>query len=161
MKRRGHLGTLALVFGALFLVGFAIYSFYGFSENVGKIRSQLRGIAFEAPHAKYLILETVRGLVEGSHADSFASANFEKDFKDKLKILSEKEREAWRLRSEKIETNVFAKFVNGEYNLRIENGKYIMEINDLFYKLNSGDNEAGSLFSLKVILTKEGVLSVE
>ncbi len=159
MNRKGHIGTLLLVVGALILVTTALYSFYSFGGKVKLKDSEFKGLSLEAKQNNFLIKEGVNKIVLGSIVLSKNSVEFELAFNNSLRTLAQNER----ISDKYTDNNVFAKLANLDYSL-INNGfQYTLEVNGLFYKVKSSDslNIINRDFGLKIVFTKEKVVSVD
>ncbi|MEK6846769.1 MAG: hypothetical protein AABY16_01235 [Nanoarchaeota archaeon] len=155
MNRQGHIGTIALVFGALFLVGFALYSFYWFSENANVRRLQLRQIGFEAVDGEKIVKDALVEAVNNAITFSKDATDFKTVFENKLKELAQTKR------GQEVFGNVFSTIADGRYTLELVGDNYVLVINDLFYKVSVDKNEAVNNFNLRVVFNKSGVVSAE
>ena len=158
MNRKGHIGTLLMVLGALILVSVALFSFNSFGKVVEQRQFELRGLSLEAKQMERLVNNGVEKIILETINSVKTSQNFETDFKIKLKELAEIERKD----IEYLDNNVFAKLVNSEYSLIKEGENYILLLENLFYSAKSPDGLESITrnFSLHVIFTKEKILVV-
>ncbi len=145
MNRRGHIGTVLMVFGALLLVGVALYSFYGFKENIKSIDAEFRGLSLEMWDFRNMILNYMNVLISESIKQSNPN-NFEETFKDKLKELTISGGGKNTDNSyEFVKNNVFAKIVDGEFTVEKfdDVGNYLLSIRNLSFSINTKDEEKG------------------
>ena len=155
LNRSGHIGTIALVFGALFLVGSALYSFYGFGENANSNRVHIRQISSQAVSGEIAVKLLVKDMVNIAIASSKDAVDFRIAFENKLKELAQAQR------GQATFGNVFFSIADGKYSLELVGTDYVLTVNDLFYEVSVAKNEAANKFSLKIIFNKSGVVSIE
>ncbi len=155
LNRSGHIGTIVLVFGALFLVGSALYSFYGFSENADSNRLQLRQIVSQTVSGEIAVKLLVKDMVNTAITSSKDAVDFRISFENKLKEFAQAQR------GQPGFGNVFSNIADGKYNLEFTGTNYVLNINDLFYEVSVAKNEAANKFSLKVVFNRDGVVLIE
>lgn len=159
MNRKGHIGTLLLVLGALVLVTAGLFAFSSFGNKIKLKDAEFRGLSLESKQMDSLVKNGVREIVSKSILSSKDSSDFELSFNNSLKRLSEIER----IGSTYSDNNVFAKIAKLNYILKNEGSNYTLEIKDLFYAVKSEDglNVITRNFALRVIFDKERVVSVD
>ena len=155
LNRSGHIGTIALVFGALFFVCSALFSFYGFSENANLNRVQLRQTASQAVSGEIAVKLLVKGVVGNAILFSKDATDFRTAFENKLKELAQAQR------GQPIFGNVFSSIADGKYGLELVGTNYVLTVNDLFYEVSVAKNEAVNRFNLRIVFNKNGVVSIE
>jgi len=155
LNRSGHIGTIALVFGALFLVGAALYSFYGFGENANSNRVHLRQISSQTVGGEIAVKLLVKDLVNNAITSSKEAVDFRIAFENKIKELAQAQR------GQPTFGNVFSSIADGKYSLDIIEANYVLNVNDLFYEISVAKNEAVNRFNLRIVFNKNGVVSIE
>jgi len=153
MNRRGNIGTLMLVFGALILVIYALYFMISFNGNFGVSKNELRDISDKAEINHELILDNVNKMVLSSIQASASSGNFEKSFNESLKGL------AIPYRISGLDNNVYAKIAVGDYSLKFDGSAYALSVNGLFESYKSGQNEIRYDYSASVLFDKTRLIS--
>lgn len=153
MNRRGNIGTLMLVFGALILVIYALYVMISFNGSIGKNRNELRDISDKAEISHEAILDNVNKIVLSSIQASTNSVNFEKSFKESLNVV------ALPYRNSGLNNNVYAKLAVGDYSLHFDGSKYVLNASGMFEIYKSGQNEIRYDYSLDVLFDKTRVIS--
>ncbi len=148
MNRRGHIGTILMVFGALLLVGVTLYSFYGFKDDIKSLDAEFRGMSIEMEDTRDKIGNYMTTLIFESIKQ--ASLNkFEEDFKNKLKELTKIEvgqedfKKSFKNLFENIRDNVFVKIIDGEFKVEKfgDTESYILSIKNLSFSVNPKDRE--------------------
>lgn len=158
MNRKGHLGTLLLVFGALILVGYALFVMIGFNGNINEKENELKELSDKSSFThEQILLESVKEMVlESVEVSKDNNADeFEKSFNDFFMELALQERASG------LNTNIYAKISMGDYSLDFDGSKYELIIYDVFENYASGLNEARFLYSLRVLFDRERVISIE
>ncbi len=155
MNRRGHIPSVLMVFGALILVVFALYSFYNFSEGVNERRNQLRNLDHASDNQHLLVVRTIYGSVKTSVDFAKDSPDFKIAFKSKLKEVVQE------YRSSGDYGNIFSKITMEDYSLELVAEKYVLTIKDIFYKISTEKNEAVRKGDLKIVFDKQEFVSVE
>lgn len=155
MNKKGHIGTLLLVFGALVLVVFALYSMISFNSDLSKKKAELRASSDFAEASHKFVLKGFEDILGKSISDSKSSSEFEKSFNTSLKKYASEKRESG------LNTNIYAKMVLGDYSLILKDGKYELMIFDVFENYNMNNNEVRYSYSLKVIFDKNKVYLLE
>ena len=154
MNRRGHIGTLLLVFGALILVGYALFVMLGFGDDFDKKKAELNALS-EDSNAEYKLLEVKIGeLIDNAITLSKDKGNFESSFRDSLKTLAEKERFSGQ------NSNVYAKLTSKEeYQLYFNGENYVLFASELFNQINVGNNEVRYNYNLIVVFNENSIVS--
>lgn len=155
LNRSGHIGTIALVFGALFLVGSALFSFYGFSENANSNRVQLRQTVSQTVSGEIAVKLIVKDVVNNAILSSKDAVDFKAVFENKLKELAQAQR------GQPSFGNVFSNIADGKYTLEFVGANYVLTVSDLFYEISVAKNGAVNKFSLRIVFNKNGVVSIE
>ena len=159
MNKKGHLGTILLVFGALILVITALMSFSNFGNESNYRRDRLRGLSFNNENMEKSIFKEIDLIVKQSIDFAKFSSDFENDFKISFAKLAEQERGSDKFAS----NNVFVKIANSDYASSNNGKNYTILMKDLFYITESADklNKITNSFSLKIVFDKEKVISIE
>ncbi|MGV8142424.1 MAG: hypothetical protein ACP5NS_02195 [Candidatus Pacearchaeota archaeon] len=159
MYRKGHVGTLLLVLGALILSVAGLFSFYSFGEDVRLKNVEFRELSLESKKMDSLIENGVQRIILSSLSLSKNSLAFEAKFNDSLKELAQAER----VDSKYGNNNVFAKLANLDYILSYDGKEYTLNAKNLFYtvKSSNGLNSITRKFDLKVVFDKEKIISVK
>ena len=157
LNRRGHIGTVLMVFGALILVITALFAFNRVGDSASSYRVNLRTLSQKSLEDNRYIQLAVKQIFNEAIRVSTGSPNFEADLKKQLSANSQE------FSASGQDTNVFAKIVTGEYSLVNNEKEYTFLIKDLFYTTLSEDglNKITKNFALKIKFDKEKVLSVE
>ncbi|MBM3232218.1 hypothetical protein FJZ21_02475 [Candidatus Pacearchaeota archaeon] len=161
MNKKGHIGTLLLVFGALVLVVFALYSMISFNSDLSKKKAELRAISDKSESTHKFTLKFVSVMINDSLNESlskgtvFGNNDFEVKFNESFRKLADAKRGG------EINTNIYAKIALGDYSLVLNDGKYQLMIFDVFENYNSNNNEVRYSYSLKVIFDENRVYSLE
>jgi hypothetical protein len=158
MNRRGHVGTVLMVFGALLLVMAALYSFYGFKTEIRLLDADFRGLSLQTRDIRYLFSNKITILVSESVKLSTNSVNFKEDFRKNLMELSKKERDSFK----EIQNNVFAKLVNGQFTVEPSGEIWVLSVKDLFFSLNAENSVSSSeyKFNIESNFDKQKVISL-
>lgn len=145
MNRKGHIGTILMVFGALLLVGVALYSFYGFKNDITSLDADFRGISIESRDMRNIIFNYMKTIVQESIVQSKESNVFEETFKNKLKEISKSamEKESFTKSDENIR-KMFDKISRGDFTLEHFEGSYVLSVKDLSYSINT-ENSVNSI----------------
>ncbi len=161
MNRRGHLGTLLLVFGALILVSVSLFVMYDFGSEVDKHKSELRAVTSKSDALHKFLLKDFENMVFESITLSKGKneLEFEKNFNESFKSIAFREREK---KVRNINTNLYAQISLGNYSLKFVelSGKYELVVGDVFEKTDFENHEIKYLYSVKVIFDKEKIYSV-
>ncbi len=148
MNRRGHIGTILMVFGTLLLVGVALYSFYGFKDDVASLHAELNGLSAEMWDVRNIASRYIETLILESLRQSKDSENFKETFKTKLRELTivEAGKDYFQKTDDKsikiVKDNVFAKIVDGKFTVENfgDEENYLLSLTDLFFSVNTGKN---------------------
>ena len=148
MNRQGHVGTILMVFGALLLVGVALFSFQGFKNNIKSLDSDFRGLSIEMGDLENIVFRYMETFILESIKQSKDSNNFEETFKIKLKELTKQEMEKNYFKNTEdknlnpIKDNVFAKIVSGNFIVEKsgDKGDYVLSVKDLTFSMNTGSD---------------------
>lgn len=155
MNKRGHVGTIMLVIGALFLVIVSLFMMVSSNTDLSLIRSELRASSdFAEANHKYL-LSSINKIVVDSINESNNSSDFEKSFNESLKKYASDQRASG------LNNNLYAKLSLGQYSLLSEAGNYELVVSDISEKYNLNNNEISYSYSLKIIFGRDKVISVQ
>jgi len=155
MNKKGHIGTLLLVFGALVLVVFALYSMISFNSDLSKKKAELRASSDFAEASHKFVLKGFEDILGKSISDSKSSSEFEKSFNTYLKKYASEKRESG------LSNNLYAKLSLGDYSLTLKDGKYELIVSEVSENYNLDNNEVTYAYSLKAIFDKTKVNSVK
>lgn len=154
MNRRGHIGTMLLVIGALILVVSALYVMTRFGDDVSKVRSEMRSLSGKSSVGHKDVLVSVEKMVLMA-VDSSTSVEFEKIFNESIKKFAEEKRASG------VNANVYAKIALGEYSLNFDGTNYVLIVNNVFENTGVGNNEVHYIYNLRVLFDKSSVISVD
>jgi hypothetical protein len=145
LNRKGHLGTMLMVFGALVLVGAATYGFSTFSNKSDKIENEIKLIISEYNFYESYVRKSFNLMVKLS-IDEAKKENkeFKLAFCEKIKEKAREKRDEWKER-----TNLFGKVEEENCELvDIGSGKYKYLVEDVFVWRKVGENEIRNVFDL-------------
>ena len=156
MNRRGHLGTLLLVFGAFILVGYALHAMLSFGGDISKIKAELRALSGKSVAVHKDVLINIEKMVFKAIASS-TSVDFEKTFNECIKKLAEEKRASG------LNMNVYAKLALGNYSLTFDSvtAKYTLVVNNVFEQTAVENNNVRYLYNLEILFDKSHVISVK
>ena len=168
LNRRGHIGTVLMVFGALVLVIYALFALQNIRDDAKELRVQSRILVVDALVNHKIVLLSVKDLISraakenaGAGADAFETA-----FRNSLSAF------ATPLRSSEQSSNinsVFGKLAVGDYPpLKLDGEYYVLTVADVFDKTLPISRDSKPLssseiiqyYSLVVRFTREGVVSL-
>src|SRR3989344_1389917 len=155
MNRRGHIGTMLMVFGALILVINALLVMQSFKFDISKTRADFRLTADKLEGIHEYIIKNVKNLTEEAIFISKDSADFENSFNNSLKVLAEKER------MNGLDANLYAKLALGQYSLNFDGVNYALVVDGIFEQVIVEKNEAKYNHNLKILFNKTAVISIE
>ena len=145
LNRRGHLGTMLMVFGALILVGAALYGFATFNDKSGGAEEDLTKLIFGFDFNKRYIENSFKIMVRIS-AGEVGEGDFEKLFCEKVKEKAKSKRVLW-----KEKTNFFGKVEEEKCELiDLGDGKFKYEVKDIFVESKVGSNKLKKEFDLSL-----------
>ena len=148
LSRRGHAGTVLLVFVALILIGVALYTFVTFKNTISVDASALQKLSNDVAYSRVF----VRGAFEISARDAHLTAlrdgaSFEPAFRARMTQLAEQQRETW-----KNKTNLFGELSTGDYTISHVVGSYVVTVPDVFVTQTSEKTELHYTTTLTVSL---------
>ena len=155
LNRRGHIGTLLMVIGALVLVIAALFSFVGFKDEVVKTKQELRQLSFEINYDFSITKATLESIILKSIETAKTGADFKGKFEESLKTNANLERNS------DVNNNLFGKLANGDFVINTEGNGYILKVQDLQIKNELGKNEVIYHFDLAVKFDKNKVISID
>lgn len=155
MNRRGHLGTVLLVFGALILVGYALFTMLSFEGNTREKNNELNIFSEMIKINHELAMMNINESVMDSIRLSKNSDNFKDSFDKNLKKSASSKRDSTQ------NTNLYAKIDLGEYSLYFDGTNYVLTIENIFEDTTIKFNEAKYNYSLIILFNKEGIISVK
>lgn len=147
-NRRGHIGTLLMVFGALFLVVVALFNFAGFKDNAAETKKELRKISIKVDYDFALLSRALKSVLLKSVEEAKDSNDFKLKFEERLKENAKLER------TSSTNNSLFAKLDLGEFTVEKSGEEYLLKVNELNIKNENGLNEVIQRFDLNVKFDK-------
>ena len=155
MNRRGHIGTLLMVLGALILVINSLLVMQSFKFDISKTREDFRLTMDKSEGIHEYLIKNVKTITQESIKLSKDSIDFERTFNDSLRGMAEKERTGG------LDANIYAKLALGEYSLNFDGINYALTVNGLFEEINLEKNEVKYPYNLKIFFNKNSVISID
>lgn len=152
LNRRAQIGTILLLMVAFFLVGSALYSMITFKNSFSVETKSLDKLSFNIAYTKSLIISNVRNVVHRSIADARDSDSFESALRESIASLAETKRGDATLGDSMLKLK--------DYKISSFAGDYTLIVEDISYIVREGATEIKNNFDLKIILNKEGIVSV-
>ncbi|PIN89125.1 hypothetical protein COU60_04645 [Candidatus Pacearchaeota archaeon CG10_big_fil_rev_8_21_14_0_10_34_76] len=155
LNRRGHIPSAFLLVGAIVLVILTLFSFATFENKVlglsNELTETMEGVIFGEGFSEAKLNWIVDNAIKRSDKNDFL-----RSFNESLIRLGNEERDSG---SVEYVGNMYGKIANGDFILIEEEGRYNLEFNELFTKVNNGGNEIKRSFDLKIVFDKQKVFS--
>ena len=152
LNRKGHVGTILMVLGAIVLVVTTLFSFSIFSEITGgekiKLNYFISEFSFEQKYSSIVLKDMVREAI----LEAKEKENFEKEFENELKKIAE------RRRSPEI-SNLFGKIINEPFELTKLNNNYIWTMDEVFINVEQDKSYIERKFNFKIEFNKSQTIS--
>jgi hypothetical protein len=154
MNKKGHLGTVLMVFGALVLTVTALFTFVSFKDDVGDSRAEFRKLSFDFKYNSQEISFILNRVVQNSIDVAKQEDDFKVEFEKNLRLNAEKERNKVNV------GDLLGKIANGDYDLKESGEKYSLEVRDVSVKLVFDSGEIHRNFDVLVEFDKTDVKKI-
>ncbi len=153
LNKKGHVGTILMVLGAIVLVVTTLFSFSIFSDNAANEKTKLNYFISEFSFEQKYISVVLKDMVEEAIYETNAEDNFTNEFENSLKEIALRRRDSDR------KTNLFGKLINEPLNLTSRESDYILSVNNIFVKLEKDKNFIERDLNITLVFNESEVLS--
>jgi len=151
LNKRGHIGTMMMFFGALILVGVALFSFVTFSDGTENEKINLNNLVSEFEFKQKYVVIVFEDMVEEAITEAKGKTNFEEEFEISLKQIAE------RRRAPEI-SNLFGKIINEPLELNEINGNYFLIVEGVFAEFEKEESNIRRKINFEIEFNENGII---
>tara|TARA_Y100000310_G_scaffold83835_1_gene80473 strand:- start:521 stop:991 length:471 start_codon:yes stop_codon:yes gene_type:complete len=151
LNKKGHIGTMMMFFGALILVGVALFSFATFSDGTENEKTNLNNLVSEFEFKQKYIVIVFEDMVEEAITEAKGKTNFEEEFEISLKQIAE------RRRNPEI-SNLFGKIINEPLEINGLDGNYFLIVEGVFAEFEKGESNIRREINFEIEFNENGII---